>query len=172
MFWLAGNHLKPANQHARTKCFCLHLEHLNAAELPHVNQREIEKKREWWEAQKTKTSFFTGCLTETLKNTIAPFLTTDFLHNINYIIYNLNPQIINIETQAGATESEREVKPALRAEVLTDNDSGGLHTDRILKYRFWIMPLRAWHVEPCWSHNGCIYQQPEGSRWWWNNWRK
>lgn len=45
MFGLAGNQLKPANQYARTKCFCLHLEYLNAAELPHVNQREIEKKR-------------------------------------------------------------------------------------------------------------------------------
>lgn len=29
----------------RTKCFCPHLEYLNAAELPHVNQREIEKGR-------------------------------------------------------------------------------------------------------------------------------
>lgn len=45
MFGLAGNQLKPANQYARTKCFCLHFEYLNAAELPHVNQREIEKKR-------------------------------------------------------------------------------------------------------------------------------
>lgn len=45
MFGLAGNQLNPANQHARTKCFCLHLEYLNAAELPNVNQREIERKR-------------------------------------------------------------------------------------------------------------------------------
>lgn len=44
MFRLAGNQLKPANQDPRTKCFCLHLEYLNAAELPHVNLREIVKK--------------------------------------------------------------------------------------------------------------------------------
>lgn len=66
MFGLAGNQLKPANQHAGTKCFCLHLECLNAAELPHVNQREIVRK--YRAGQKTKTSSSVSYFVEKLRS--------------------------------------------------------------------------------------------------------
>lgn len=83
MFGLAGNQPKPANQYARTKCFCLHLEYLNAAELPHVNQREIEKKRAVRNAaQERRTAnenkpLFLSYFAEKLKNINVLFYDTE-----------------------------------------------------------------------------------------------
>lgn len=101
MFGLAENQLNPANQHARTKCFCLHLEYLNAAELPHVNHREIEEKRvvRNTERQKNKTSLYVSYFTEKLKKHECLFLWYRKKMCCNMHVHNLNPQIINIENQ-------------------------------------------------------------------------
>lgn len=112
MFGLAGNQLEPANQHTRTKCFCLHLEYLKAAELPHVSQREIEKKRVVGRRKRTetKTGFGVCIFTKNLKNINVFNTETGFLCNVR------------LETGTWARNTGKmKVEKLMRVKVFTDN---------------------------------------------------
>lgn len=135
MFGLARNQLKPANQYARTKCFCLHLEYLNAAELPHVNQRKIEKKRvvrNTEHRRKTKNPNKLLCEWETKK------------HYWHFLWYKKN---IN-------TKRKTLVGGKTNAESWGVDWQWLLMSTGWLRYCLWLMPLRAWQLrlEPEWLH--------------------